>query len=202
MKLWTSLALIGRRNFSWQPSACKLHRPASSSARSSLRIVKARAAERLDPSRSFTCISASVLPQSRRDGACDRRHANGAGVFSASSLEVRIQDALLPDDEGIVVTSSALRTHPAAPGPLAAAQPQGCGPHSSSGTDAHPSCRVPRFLGSNRICGRLLRQPSADHCANKQHACVTVCGEAEKVTHSVHWRNSLSLQRVSQTPSM
>ena len=42
----------------------------------------------------------------------------------------------------------------------------------------------------------------ADCCASKQHACVTVFGEAEKVTHSIHWRNSLSLQRVSQTPSM
>jgi len=40
-----------------------------------------------------------------------------------------------------------------------------------------------------------------DHCASEQHACVTVFGEAEKVTHSFHCRNSLSHQGASHAPS-
>ena len=63
---------------------------------------------------------------------------------------------------------------------------------SIAGRQPHPLRQYP--------CAATCRQSRLRQriCAN---ACVTVFGKAEKVTHSIHWRNSLSPQRVSPTPS-
>jgi hypothetical protein len=63
----------------------------------------------------------------------------------------------------------------------------------SSGQQPHPAALI---LSGNAPTTTDLRQHAVLH-----HACVTVIGEAEKVTHSFHCRNSLSLQGASHAPS-
>jgi hypothetical protein len=60
------------------------------------------------------------------------------------------------------------------------------------------------MAGNPHLCGHLLsgNQPTTN-CANAGfHACVTVYGEAEKVTHTARCRNLLLQRRISPMPSM
>jgi hypothetical protein len=87
--------------------------------------------------------------------------------------------------------------------------------HGSSGqlNSAPFGAPLPRASGEANDCVPLARarpfplteggthRKQADYCAGKQHACVTVIGEAEKVTHTFHCRNSLSQHGALHAPS-
>jgi hypothetical protein len=76
-----------------------------------------------------------------------------------------------------------------------------------SGNAPTTTCaRRSHFHWAAALCGNhLLRQLFDDNqsapARSSSHACVTVFGEAEKVTHSFLCRNSLSQQGASHAPS-
>jgi hypothetical protein len=96
---WTYLALCGRKNSSSAASACKRHRRAASSIAKQLKD-RERACGRKARSILIPQTSGSVLADIRM------AQASSAQTF----LESLRRRCFLPDDEGIVVTRSALRT--------------------------------------------------------------------------------------------
>jgi hypothetical protein len=85
--------------------------------------------------------------------------------------------------------------------------------HRQQRAPERSSLHAPQELGEGRApwaaalsAAIILLRQLADHnqsapIRSSYHACVTVIGEAEKVTHSIHCRNPMSPQGASHAPS-
>ncbi len=63
-----------------------------------------------------------------------------------------------------------------------------------------PGLASPHLLRFSHLCSN--QPPATGRCAKHfLRACVTVIGEAERVTHAVNWRNAMFQLGISPTPS-